>query len=93
MALGIPWLLEREYRRHRMLDAEGLPETFDAWQAMALAQTESGARAANIRVVKVVIHPAELEVWARQLGRKVNDQARSDFAEILHRTERGRGRA
>ena len=51
-----------------MLDPEGLPETFEAWQATALARAERGASAAGRRLVRVLIHPAELETWAHELG-------------------------
>jgi hypothetical protein len=37
------------------------------------------------RVVRVVIHPGELEAWARQAGRGVDDDARFNFAEIVWR--------
>jgi hypothetical protein len=39
------------------------------------------------RVVKVVIHPGELEEWARRKGRAASDRVRSDFAGTLWRTE------
>jgi hypothetical protein len=87
MALVIPWLLEREYQQHRNLDYYGLPETFAAWHQLASALTGKLSRVTNRRVVKVVIHPGELEEWARRKGRAVNSRVRSDFAGALWRTE------
>ena len=65
----MPWLLEREYRQHRNLDFEGLPETFAVWRETA---SDAGyrARARRRRVVKVVIYPGELEEWEWRLGRQ-----------------------
>jgi hypothetical protein len=40
------------------------------------------------RVVRVVIHPGELEAWARQTRRPVDDEARFNFAEINWRRVR-----
>jgi len=38
-------------------------------------------------VVKVVIHPGELEEWARRKGRAVSTEARTDLARTLWRAE------
>ena len=80
MALVIPWLLEREYQQHRNLDCFGLPETFEAWREAASALADQLSQATGRRVVKVVIHPGELEEWARRAGQAVSAQMRSDFA-------------
>ena len=80
MALVIPWLLVREYQQHRNLDYYGLPETFEEWREAADALADQLARVTGRRVVKVVIHPGELEEWARRQGRAVSAQVRSEFA-------------
>jgi hypothetical protein len=87
MALAIPWLLEREYQQHRNLDYYGLPETFEAWQEIASALADQLSRVTGRRVVKVMIHPGELEEWARRKGRAVNTEVRADFARTLWRAE------
>ncbi|MGC1408438.1 MAG: hypothetical protein WA864_05780 [Acetobacteraceae bacterium] len=87
MALVIPWLLEREYQQHRNLDYYGLPETFEEWRETARALADQLSRVTRRRVVKVVIHPGELEEWARRKGQAVSTQARSDFARTVWRTE------
>jgi hypothetical protein len=38
-----------------------------------------------MRDTQVIIHPIELEAWARQVGRLVDDDARFSFAEIVWR--------
>jgi hypothetical protein len=81
----MPWLLEREYRQHRGLDPTGLPKTFVAWRKEARVRAIKLARLHIGRVVRVVIHPGELEAWARQTGRPVDDEARFSFAEIVWR--------
>ena len=81
----IPWLLEREYRQHRRLDPTGLPKTFIAWRREAQARAARMARLRVGRVVRVVIHPGELEARARQAGHPVDDEARFNFAEIVWR--------
>jgi hypothetical protein len=83
MAAVIPWLLEREYQQHRNLDCFGLPETFEVWRNAASALADQLSQATGRRVVKVVIHPGELEEWARRAGQAVNVQMRSDFAHRL----------
>lgn len=86
MVQVMPWLLEREYRQHRNLDYEGLPETFAAWcDSASVAGYQMRAR--RRKVVKVVIHPGELEEWARRTGHAINAEARSDFAQLLWRCE------
>ena len=87
VALVIPWLLEREYQQHRNLDYYGLPETFEAWRVTASALAEQLSRLTGRRLVKVVIHPGELEEFARRTGLAVSVKVRSDFAEALWRTE------
>ena len=76
MALVIPWLLEREYQQHRNLDYYGLPETFEEWREAANALAYQLSRVTGRRVVKVVIHPGELEEWARRKGRAVRSSRR-----------------
>jgi hypothetical protein len=83
MALVIPWLLEREYQQHRNLDYYGLPETFEEWRGIASALADQLSRVTGRRVVKVVLHPGELEEWARRKGQAVSAKVRSDFAETL----------
>jgi hypothetical protein len=87
MVQVMPWLLEREYQQHRNLDYYGLPETFAAWRELASALAGKLALVTGRRVVKVVIHPGELEEWARRKGRAASDRVRSDFAGTLWRTE------
>ena len=87
MAHVIPWLLEREYQQHRNLDYYGLPETFEGWHETANALADQLSRVTGRRVVKVVVHPGELEEWARRKGRAVSAKGRSNFAETLWRTE------
>jgi hypothetical protein len=87
MTLVIPWLLVREYQQHRNLDYYGLPETFEEWREMASALADQLSRVTRRRFVKVVIHPGELEEWARRRGQAVSAKMRSDFAEALWRTE------
>jgi hypothetical protein len=89
MVQVMPWLLEREYRQHRNLDYYGLPETFEVWRETA-SIAGYPVRARHKRVVKVIIHPGELEEWARQTGQTVSARARSDFAEMLWQAELGR---
>jgi hypothetical protein len=79
--------LEREYQQHRNLDYYGLPETFAAWRDTAGALADQLSRVTGRRVVKVVIHPGELEEWARRTGRAVSAKMRSDFAETLWQDE------
>jgi hypothetical protein len=83
MALVIPWLLEREYQQHRSLDCYGLPEKFAGWRETASALADQLSGVTGRRVVKVVIHPGELEELARRMGRAVSAKMRSDFAETL----------
>lgn len=87
MALVIPWLLEREYQPHRNLDYYGLPEVFEEWRETANTLADQLSRLTGRRVVKVVVHPGELEEWARRKGRAVSAKVRSHFAETLWRTE------
>ena len=87
MALVIPWLLEREYQQHRNLDYYGLPETFEEWRETASVLADQLSRVTRRRVVKVVIHPGELEEWARRKGQAISAQMRSDFARAVWRTE------
>jgi hypothetical protein len=92
--LVVSWLLEREYRLHRLLDIN-LPETFSRWRATVDARVQRKGCETPERIVKVVIHPGETETWARHEGRPVNEQARSDYADLLWRIEadfRARGR-
>jgi hypothetical protein len=87
MALVIPWLLAREYQQHRNLDYYGLPETFEEWRETASALADQLSRVTRRRLVKVVIHPAELEEWARRNGQAVSAQMRSDFARAVWRAD------
>ena len=79
--------MEREYQQHRNLGYDLLPETFAEWRKMASARAEHFARARSERVVKVIIHPRELDEWAQQTGRVVDDKARSVFARMLWQAE------
>jgi hypothetical protein len=89
----VPWLLEREYRRHRVLDAE-LPLTYAKRLASLDKRLEQEAdEPKHGRIVKVVIHPAEIATWARREGREVNERYRSDYADLLWRIDDGRRRA
>jgi hypothetical protein len=91
--LVVPWLLEREYRRHRVLDAE-LPLTYAKWLASLDKRLEQEAdEPKHGRIVKVVIHPAEIATWARREGREVNERSRSHYADLLWRIDDGRRRA
>ena len=83
MTVVVPWLLEREYRQHRMLDVEGLPPTFEAWHAIAIAWAERRCFGRRQRTARVVVHPAELEAWARATGRRIDEQARQEFAQMI----------
>jgi hypothetical protein len=87
MALVIPWLLAREYQQHRNLDYYGLPETFEEWRETASELADQLSHVTGRRIVKVVIHPGELEEWARRHGRVVSAQVRSRFAEMLWQAE------
>jgi hypothetical protein len=92
MVLVISWILEREYRRHRMLDDE-LPATYAKWQALADARLQRDPGDIRPRIVRVVIHPDEIETWANNTGRQVNEQARSDYADLMWQKERDNWRA
>jgi hypothetical protein len=81
----IPWLLEREYPQHRRLDPTGLPKTFVEWRNAAQARAARMTRLSVGCVARVVIHPSELETWARQAGYPIDDDARFSFAEIVWR--------
>jgi hypothetical protein len=85
----VSWLLEREYRQHRALDAE-LPVTYTKWLASLDKRLRQEADETNRRIIKVVIHPAEIETWARREGHEVNERARSDYAALMWRTETSR---
>lgn len=87
MALVIPWLSVREYQQHRNLDYYGLPKSFEEWRETANALAYQLSRVTGRRVVKVVIHPGELEEWARRKGRAVSAKVRADFADTLWRAE------
>jgi hypothetical protein len=45
------------------------------------------------RIVKVVVHPAEIEMWARRESRRMDEQARSDYAALMWRIADARRRA
>jgi hypothetical protein len=92
MVLVVPWLLEREYQQHRNLDHDGLPETFAAWHEIADAQAEQLSCETGRRIVKVVVHPGELEEWARRRKLVVNSRLRSDFADMLWQVEAHTGK-
>ena len=89
--LVVSWILEREYRQHRVLDDE-LPTTYSNWLASLDRQLQRDDTKPE-RIVKVVVHPAEIETWARREGRQVNEQARSDYAALMWRTADARRRA
>jgi hypothetical protein len=83
----MPWLLEREYPQHRNLDPEGLPMTFEEWRQQADVRALE-LRALHLgRVMRIVIHPGELETWAIQAGRMVDDAARLAFARAVWSSE------
>ena len=90
--LVVSWLLEREYRQHRMLDDE-LTTTYREWLSSMDHLLQRKAGQAHKRTVKVVIHPGEIETWARHEGREVNEQTRSDYTHLLRRRENERRRA
>lgn len=79
----LPWLLEREYRQHRSLDRLELPETFDQWHESERRRAQVLSRFDRQRIVKMVIHPGELETWALMTGRPVTSEARIAFAQML----------
>ena len=89
--LVVSWILEREYRQHRVLDAE-LPTTYSKWLA-SLDRYLQRQVAKQERIVKVVVHPAEIETWARRESRQVDEQARSDYAALMWRIAEARRRA
>jgi len=75
-------LLAREYRQHRGLDPYDLPDRYNEWvtkQTRAVAELAATGR----RVVKMVIHPRELEFWAKATGLPVNGSTREAFANKL----------
>jgi hypothetical protein len=80
--LVISWFLEREYRQHRMLDDE-LPATYAKWLAHLDGRLQREVGETRERVVKVVIHPGEIEIWARHQGRPVNERTRLDYAALM----------
>ena len=79
----VPWLLEREYRQHRGLDPDGLPETFEEWRATTELLTSLLLRTTKKRVVKMVIHAGELETWARMMGYQIDRHSRAAYARKL----------
>jgi hypothetical protein len=89
VVLVVPWLLEREYRQHRALDDE-LPATYAKWLVTVDARLEREAGETRLRIVKVVIHPGEIETWASNTGRQVNERTRSDYADLTWRKEADR---
>ena len=89
--LVVSWLLKREYRRHRVLDDE-LPTTYAKWLATVDTRLQREAGETRVRIVKVVVHPGEIENWARHEGRHVNAQARADFAGLMWQKEEDRWR-
>jgi hypothetical protein len=52
--LVVSWLLDREYRLHRLLDIN-LPETFSEWLATVDASVQRKGCETYQRIVKVVI--------------------------------------
>ena len=88
----VSWLLEREYRQHRALDAD-LPATYTKWLASLDKRLQQEADEANRRIIKMVVHPAEIENWARRAGRQINEQARSDFVDFIWQKEEDHRRA
>jgi hypothetical protein len=90
--LVVSWILEREYRQHRVLDAE-LPATYTKWLASLDKRLRQEADEPNRRIIKMVIHPAEIETWARREGREVNERTRSDYAALMWRAADARRRA
>ena len=91
MAIIVPWLLEREYARHRSLDPT-LPAAFYEWRTRQLHEADRLARRDGAQVVRMVIHPVELEAWARRNRRTVVELARTTFANALWDAGIGRPR-
>ena len=79
MVQVIPWLLEREYRQHRSLDQRDLPDRYSEWLTK-LTRVVAELAETGRRVVKMVVHPGELELWAQQSSLSVNDATRRMFA-------------
>jgi hypothetical protein len=89
----VSWLLEREYRQHRGLDAE-LPTTYSKWlDSLDKRLQQEADEPTPRRIVKMVIHPAEIERWGRREGRQVNERARSDYADLMWHIANARRRA
>ena len=88
----VPWLLEREYAQHRSLDP-ALPETFRQWLNRQHREVARLKKLYGGTVTKLVIHPAELETWARQTKCQLSEAARAAFASELWATGIGRPRA
>jgi hypothetical protein len=86
VVLVVPWLLKREYRQHRALDDE-LPATYAKWLVTVDARLGREAGETRLRIVKVVIHPGEIETWASNTGRQVSERTRSDYADLTWRKE------
>ena len=91
--LVLPWLLEREYRRHRVLDAE-LPMTHAKWLAsLDKCLEQESDEPKHGRTVRAAIHPTELATWACRESHEVNERARSHYAALMLRTANARRRA
>ena len=90
MPIIVSWLLEREYARHRSLDPT-LPAAFDEWRTRQWHEADRLARRDGAHVVRMVIHPVELEAWARRHRCIVDELARATFAKALWKAGIGRG--
>src|SRR5262245_39113263 len=91
-ACVVPWLLEREYTRHRTLDPS-LPVLFKDWREHCLSEIDTLKKTQSGRIVRFVVHPGELEAWTGSCGRAVDAAAREDFARALLDAGRGRYRS
>ncbi len=84
-AAAIVWFTRKNYAAHRALDPEGLPPTFDEWQAHVRQQT--GQKRPYMRVV---FSPGQLAAWCRAEGREIDASARTEFAAIVATQSRRR---
>jgi hypothetical protein len=83
MGWVVPWLLKREYKAHRILDPVGLPEIFETWRERQQHKVDRLAKLSLGRIVKLVIHPKELQAFAQQNALVVDEKTRTLFAEEL----------
>jgi hypothetical protein len=84
-AAAIAWFTRKNYAAHRALDPEGLPPTFDEWQAQV--RQHMGQQRPYMRVV---FSPGQFAAWCRAEGRRIDASARTAFAEIVATQSRRR---